>query len=278
MDDRLDPVPQIDVRLYGEVAPAIFQEIEEEITACYRSLRVPLPGEVRLSIFDTLARWREYTTRRREESGIITAGEEGFLATHEAWEDVPHLNVCLERLRAHAALIQQGALHQVVAHSVLHGRPDYYRFQIPRALIDASRARGIEIEVVQQVLYFVAIAIKGHEAVLLLAQHGFLDDQIALALHQLQKDEDDIVIWRMARWEPRARLLYLSAQIKPLLYMQPLLPYAPMLNEAARTALAHLPPEDIGRLEALVETLATECSGDTHQDVSMALVLVLSRL
>ncbi len=271
-------IPQITLELYGSIPEETVQAVRQEIESCYRALTVPLPEAVSLCLFDTLARWREYAARRREEAGVITAGEEGFLTTHEAWEGVPRLSVCLERLEAQPPLVQQGALHQVVAHSVLHGRPDFYRFSVPRSLIAESRARGVELEILQQILYFVAIAIKGMEAAALLAEHRFIQDQVALALYQLEAKEDDVVLWKMARWEPRARLLYLSAQLKPLLYLRPLLPYAPELAGAGRAMLSHLPPEEIERLESLVEELAARCSGDTHRDVSAGLALVLGRL
>jgi len=275
LGDRLVQIPIISVGVYGIIPEDIAEEIRGAVESCYRALPAPQPEAVNLFIFDTLVRWRNYATKRREETGVVTAGEEGFLATHEAWEGTPNLNVCLERLRAQPAPVQEGALHQVVAHSILHGRPDFYRFQVPRSLIAASEARGVELELLQQVLYFVAIAVKGYEAVSLLVQNGFIQDQIALAIHQLAVDEDDVVLWKMARWEPRARLLYLSAQIRPLLYLQPLLPYAPTLARTGRATLAHLPPEEIERLEALVRVMAAERSGDTQRDVSAALALVL---
>lgn len=271
-------IPRILLEVYGSIPGETVQAVRQEVEACYRVLTVPLPEAVSLCLFDTLTRWREYAARRREESGVITAGEEGFLTTHEAWEGVPRLSVCLERMQAQPALVQQGALHQVVAHSVLHGRPDFYRFTVPRSLIAESRARGVELEILQQILYFVAIAIKGMEAAALLAEHRFIQDQVALALYQLETKEDDVVLWKMARWEPRARLLYLSAQLKPLLYLRPLLPYAPELAVSGRAMLSHLPTEEIERLEDLVEELAARCSGDTHRDVSVGLALVLDRL
>jgi hypothetical protein len=272
-------MPTITVETYGDISVEDALTIRQEVVSCYQGLRaLPLPAAVNLGLFDTLAQWQTYATRCREEAGVITAGDEGFLATHDAWEGVPRLSVCLERLRAHPWLLQQGALHQVVAHSILHGRPDDYRFQVPKALIAATDAMGWEREVLLQVLYFVSIAIKGHEAVALLVEHGFVQDQIALAFYQLAKHEDDVALWKMARWEPRARLLYLASQLKPLLYLRPLLPYAPVLDGAGRIMLAHLPEEEAERLESLVAALAEVRSGDTHRDVSVGLVMVLNRL
>jgi len=266
------------VEFHGTIPEETAQAIEQEVESCYRVLAVPLPGAVALCLFDTMERWQAYAARQRAEAGVVTAGEEGFLATHDAWQGEPRLSVCLERLQAHPRLLQQGALHQVVAHSVLHGRPEYYRFTVPRSFIAMSESRGIEPEILQQVLYFVAIAVKGYEAASLLVQHGFIEDQLALALYQLEGHEDDIALWKMARWDPRARLLYLSAQLKPLLYMQPLLPHAPSLAESGRTMLAHMPPETVERLESVVDTMATQRRGDTHHDVVIGLGLVLECL
>jgi hypothetical protein len=276
LDDPVGQVPAISIELHGVIPDQVAQRIQREIESCYRVLTTTLPEAVTLSIFDTLEQWQSYAAQRRAEAGVPTAGEEGFLTTHEAWEGYPRLNVCLERLQAHPEVVQKGALQQVVAHSVLHGRPDYYRFPIPSRFIDYCEQKGVELEVLQQILYFVAIAVKGLEAASLLVEHGYVRGQTALALYQLQVDKDDITLWKMARWDPRARLLYLSAQLKPLLYLQPLLPHAPRLSEAGRTMLAHLPPEEIDRLDTLVEFLNTERSGDTHKDVAIGLGLVLN--
>ncbi len=278
MDGRLSPLPEISVELYGEIAADVAQAVRGEVESCFRALPGPLPAGVVLGLYDTLARWREYAARRREEAGVVTAGEEGFLATHDAWEGLPRLNVCLERLRAQPWLLQQGALHQVVAHSVLHGRPECYRFAVPRALIDTCESRGLELAVLQQLLYFVASAVKGHAAVSLLVQHGFVHDQVALARYQAEARADEVALWRMARWEPRARLLYLAAQLRPLLYLRPLLPHAPELEQAGRDLLAHLPVEVGERLHLLVGTLAAHASGDLHRDVGAGLQMVLSWL
>jgi hypothetical protein len=149
---------------------------------------------------------------------------------------------------------------------------------IPRDYVVLVQSRGIDIEVLQQVLYFVAIAIKSYEAVRLLVEHDFIQDQIALAHYQLTQGEDDVVLWKMARWDPRARLLYLSGQLKPLLYMQPLLPFAPDLIQAGREMLSHLPSEEVERLEALTRTLDEHHSESTHQNVTRALAHVLEEL
>lgn len=273
------PLPTIALEVYGDISVEEALAIRQEVMACYEVLRArPLPAAVNLGLFDTLDQWRAYAKRCREEAGVVTAGEEGFLATHDAWEGVPRLSVCLERLRGHPRLLQQGALRQVVAHSILHGRPDYYRFQVPKALLEATAALGWESQVLLQLLYFVSIAVKGREAAALLVEHGFVPDQIALAFYQLEKRPDDEELWQMARWEPRARVLYLAAQLRPLLYLHPLLAVAPALQSAGRIMLAHLPAEEVERLEGLVAALAENCTGDTHRDVSMGLIMVLNRL
>lgn len=278
MDGHVKAIPTILLEVHGTIPDDLAGAIRHQVEVCYEALPAPLPATVILGLFDTFPRWQQYAARRRQEAGVITAGEEGFLATHDAWEGIPRLNVCLERLLTQPWLVQEGALHQVVAHSILHGRPECYRFVVPHVLLAASAARGLEQDLLLQVLYFVAIAIKGHAAVSLLVENDFVPDQIALARYQLAPHEDDEAIWKMARWEPRARLLYLSAQLRPLLYLRPLLPFAPDLLLAGREMLAHLPPEEVQRLEMLVDTLDAHRSGDLHDDVSNGLGLVLSCL
>jgi hypothetical protein len=116
----------------------------------------------------------------------------------------------------------------------------------------------------------VATAVKGHAAVRLLVRQGSIAGQVALALHQLEATTDDIVAWQLAQAHPRARALYLMAQLRPLLSAQPLLVHAPSLAEAMRQLTAHLPATERERLQGLSRRIVAGLGDDTRADIQRA--------
>ena len=212
------------------------------------------------------------------ELGIASPLGEEFLALHDAWRGVPRITVCRERLAEVPHLVSLGAIRQQVAHSILHGSPEYYTFRFSRSLVEKSQERGLGSVALQQLLYYVAIAVKDYEVVRLLVKHGYVDCQAALAFHQLEASDDDRLAWRLARLSPVVRLICLASQLKLLLSIRPLVEkpaIAPALIQQAGAMLSFLPLEEQGKLWTLTQQIATALGDDTHQNIATALQLTL---
>jgi hypothetical protein len=226
-------------------------------------------------------RLRRFLAAEQAELGIASPLGEEFLALHDAWRGVPRITICRERLAEVSHLVGLGAIRQQVAHSILHGSAEYYAFRLSRNLVKKGQERGLAPVALQQLLYYVAIAVKDYEVVRLLVNHGYVDCQAALAFHLLEADDEDRLAWRLARVNPVARLICLASQLKPLLAIRPLVEkpaLAPALIQQTRAMLSFLPLEEQDKLWALTQQIASALGDDTHQNVATALQLALEML
>jgi len=264
---------RLDVVTFGTVSPELQDEVIGNVSGCYACLDVPLPSLVALRFFDTVKRQRAEQERESRTLGVIFDGGDPLPVGHSAWGDVPRITICVERLEPLPGLLRQGMVHVAAAHAVLHGSVDYYLFNIPAEIVARARQAGIGSTLLQQFLYYVATAVKGHAAVQLLVRHGFIAGQVALALHQLEVTADDLLAWQLAQADPRARALYLLAQLRPLLSAQPLLVHAPALAEAMHQLTAHLPAAERQRLVGVSTGIAAALSDDTRADIQRAFSL-----
>ena len=261
---------QLEVSIHGGVSPGCRNEVVSDVGNCYARMGVPLPPAVELRFFDTTRRLLGEQALEQRVLGVVSGGSDPLPVGHSAWGDMPCITICAELLESQPELLRRGMVHVAAAHAVLHGSADYYLFRIPVEIVRQAQAAGIDSALLQQFLYHVATAVKGHAAVRLLVGHGFIADQVALALHQLEVTPEDLLAWGLARTNPHARVLYLMAQLRPLLAAQPLLPHAPSLAELMRDLTAHLPSTDREKLLGLSVRIAAMLGDDTRSDIQRA--------
>lgn len=269
---------RLEISTYGSVSSEFQAEVAGIIKECYARLAVPVPPLVILRFFDTVARQLAAQERERRTLGVVSGSGDPLPVAHSAWGDTPRITVCVERLAPLPELLRQGMVHVAAAHAVLHGSSDYYLFKIPAKVVRQGQEVGVGSTLLQQLFYRVATAVKGHAAVQLLVRHHFIADQVALAMHQLQVTPDDLLAWRLAQADSRARALYLTAQLRPLLSAQPLLVHAPALAKAIHQLTAHLPSAERERLLGLSAHIVAALSGDTRADIQRAFALTWEKL
>ncbi len=273
--------PELQFAIHGDVPDSFQRELRQQLGECYRRLPTSDLEVVQVCLLDTVKRLRRFLAAEHAELGIAGPLGTEFLALHDAWHGGPRITICHERLAEVPHLVGLGALRQQVAHSVLHGSPEYYTFKLSRNLVDKGQERGLEPVALQQLLYYVAIAVKDYEVVRLLVTHGYVDCQAALAFHQLEASDEDRLAWQLARLNPVARLICLASQLKPLLSVRPLAgkpAVAPALIQQAGAMLSFLPSEEQDRLWALTRQIAAALGDDTHQNIATALQLTLEIL
>jgi len=257
---RLMTKPELQFTIHGDIPDSFRQELKQQLEECYE--RLPTSGleVVQVRLLDSVHRLRQFLAAEHAELGIASPLGTEFLALHDAWRGVPRITVCRERLAEAPHLVSLGAIRQQVAHSILHGSPEYYTFKLSRNLVEKAQERGLAPVALQQLLYYVAIAVKDYEVVRLLVTHGYVDCQAALAFHQLEPSEEDRLAWQLAQLNPVARLICLASQLKLLLSLRPLVTkpsIAPGLIQQARAMLSFLPLEEQDRLWALTQKIAT---------------------
>jgi len=274
--------PKLQCTIHGDVPNSFWQELKQQLVECYRRLPTSDLEVVQVCLLDTVHRLRQFSTAEHAELGIASPLGTEFLALHDAWRGVPRITVCRERLAEVPQLVGLGAIRQQVAHSILHGAPEYYVFTLSRDLVGKGQERGLAPAALQQLLYYVAIAVKDYEVVRLLVAHGYVDCQAALAFHQLEASDEDRLAWQLARLNPPVRLICLASQLKPLLSIRPLAAkpaIAPALIQQSRAMLSFLPLEEQDKLWALTQQVAAALEeDDTHQNMATALQLTLEVL
>ena len=273
--------PELQITIHGDVPNSFWQELKQQLEECYQGLPTSDLEVVQVRVLDTLNRLRQLLAAEHAELGIAGPLGEEFLALHDAWHGAPRITVCRERLADVPHLVVLGAIRQQVAHSILHGAPEYYVFTLSRDLVGKGQERGLAPAALRQLLYYVAIAVKDYEVVRLLVAHGYVDCQAALAFHQLEASDEDRLAWQLARLNPVVRLICLASQLKLMFSIRPLVAkpaVALALIQQARAMLSFLPLEEQDKLWALTQQMATALGDDTHQNIATALQLTLEIL
>lgn len=263
--------PDIEFFAHGSPSPAWESRVRRILEECYPRLGPPLPHRVELHLLETAARLEEFLAREKAALGIVTSGEESFVCTHDAWRGEPRLLVCLERLAQFTEEAAQGAIRHEAAHSVLHGHPRYYMFRIAQDCRAQANQLGMEMPLLQQLLFLVSVAVKDFEASRLLASRGYIVCQAALARWQFTVTDEDREAWAIAKHHRLARLVYFAAQLKPLLFIQPLLPYLERETQQMSEPLLSLMGEMGAGLVGLTKAICVRLADDTHRNVAVAL-------
>ncbi len=273
--------PELQFIIHGDVPDGFWQELTRQLGECYRRLLTSDLEVVQVCLLDTVKRLKQFLAAEHAELGIASPLGTEFLALHDAWRGVPRITICRERLAEVPHMVGLGAIRQQVAHSILHGSPEYYVFKLSRNLVEKGQERGLSPAALRQLLYYVAIAVKDYEVVNLLVAHGYLDCQAALAFHQLDATDEDRLAWQLARLNPVVRLICLSSQLKLMLSLRPLVEkpsIAPALIQQARAMLSFLPLEEQDKLWALTQRIGAAMGDDTHRNIATALQLTLEML
>ena len=273
--------PELRLTIHGDVPDSFWQELKQQLEECYGRLPTSDLEVVQVCLLDTVKRLRQFLAAEQAQLSIASPLGEEFLALHDAWHGVPRITICFGRLAGMPHLVGLGAIRQQVAHSILHGSMKYYVFKLSRDLVEKGQERRLAPVALQQLLYYVALAVKDYEVVRLLVTHGYVDCQAALAFHQLEASDEDRLAWRLAQLDPVAHLIYLASQLKLLLSIRPLVEkpaIAPALVRQARAMLSFLPLKEQDKLWALIQQIALDLGDDTHQNIAKALELALEIL
>ena len=159
---------QIDIRCSQNTDEKIAEQIRlwaEDIIANLAE-RAP-PDRLKILIYHRLDELQNFFRKEKEALGIFSEGEAEFIAIHEAWRGYPRIHICSERIKNLPETVVLGAVQHELAHAILHGRPEFYTFRFSRQLVSAGEALGLDIQLLQQFVYLLSIALKDGEAVII---------------------------------------------------------------------------------------------------------------
>ena len=275
-EKTMTKLPLLDFYCHGNITQDELEEIRSNLEECYPRLGRWLPERVEVKLFDTPARLAAFLESEKTELGITTLGDDAFICSHDAWRGTPRLLICTERLFTLPTMARLGALRHEAAHTVLHGALAYYVFRIPPDCLELAQAKSIDLTILQQVLYYCAIAVKDFEVTRLLLHQGYRECQVAFAGEQFLPSEEDKLAWLLARHHMQARLLFFTAQLKILFPGWPLEAAGLMpLQRYADSMLNYMEPEERNQLIDVATGIAKQLGEDTHNNVRLTLKQVL---
>lgn len=272
---------QLNVVTSGNVTWVAKREIENAFRDCYRRFKIRLPYRVDVHIVDTEANVQAILKEEKLRMRITTAGDEEYICYHDAWRGYPRIICCLERLAGLSRLARLGAMRHEAAHSALHGSIEYYIFKIPEECRHIAAVKGLDASVLDQVLYFLSVAVKDFEATKFLVQCNFIECQFAFALEWIRISEDDKAAWKLAQTNRRGKFVYLAGLLKPVLFAHPLLALPRskkvpleqqvLLARRVEELLEHLGTAEQNRFLQVANLMVEELTEDTHRNVDVAL-------
>lgn len=265
----------------GNIPWGFKRDIESVFRDCYRRFGTKIPYKVEIHVVDREPNMRALLKEDKLRLGITTSGDEEFICSHDAWRGYPRVICSLERLAKINRLARLGAIRHEAAHSALHGSLEYYIFRIPDDCRHTAAIKGLEPPVLDQALYYVSVAVKDFEVTRFLVQHDFIDCQFSFALDWLKSSDEDISAWKLAQTNRKAKFIYLTALLKPILFAHPLLAlprskkisleYQVQLARRVEELLEHLGSTEQNRLLQITNVIAEEATEDTHRNVDSAM-------
>lgn len=189
------------------------------------------PDRLKIFVYHGLYELQNFFRKEKEALGIVSEGEAEFIAIHEAWRGYPRIHICSERIKNLPETVVLGAVQHELAHAILHDRSEFYTFRFSRQLISASEALGFDIQLLQQYVYMLSIALKDGEVVSRLVEIGSQYGQIALLEHMLADTRSEHEVWQTIRHLPPQRKIAVASFLKILL---PVVILAAMKIDAGR--------------------------------------------
>jgi hypothetical protein len=273
---------EISVITSGNIPWSFKRDVENIFRDCYRKFGSSrLPYKVEIHLVDREANMRALLKEDRLRLGISAGGDDEFVCSHDAWRGYPRIICSLDRLTKLNKLGRLGAIRREAAHSVLHSSMEYYIFRIPDECRHTAAIKALAPPVLDQVLYHVSVAVKDFEATKLLVQHDFIDSQFAFALEWIKPSEEDKSTWKQVQTDREAKFTYLTALLRPMLFVHPLLALPRTKNislenqvQLARRVeemLEHLGSTEQNKLLQVTNIIAEQATEDTHKNVDIAI-------
>jgi hypothetical protein len=259
------------VSKYGKIDDEEIERITETMQECYSR---SVPHEVSLVdlyIFERSSSVEAFFAKERRKVGVASAPfDELFFAMHDAWQGIPRITLCLEKMEKLPRLVKIGGIRHEVGHSILHGNLSYYVLSFPTALLKIVDRFNLSFEYTTNLLYLISIAVKDYEVTRLLHEQGYVKDQIAYAKHLLTISEDDTLSWEISRGKPPAEALCLISCLKAAGCAAPLLvdkEFGEEVKQYLIESLSYLPADHSTLLLRMVEGGFPSLGTDTLDNI-----------
>lgn len=266
---------------FGRVDEGFLKEVLEVIEECYNRFKDLEPNLVDLYVFEKASTMEAFIAKEKENLKILTSPfEESFFATHDAWYGTPRITVCIEKIGSLPKNVVVGGLRHEIAHTILHGSPEYYLLILPKPLKKAGKILKITDKTVNDILYLISIAVKDYEVTRLLYNGGYVKDQVAYCKHYLKPTFEEESIWEIAKAKSLTKFVFLTSILKNICCAAPLLKdknYRLEIKKEMDKSLSYLPEKLALKVFEVVEE--TEKFGsDTQKNIEFFSQVVVEKL
>ncbi|WP_455278219.1 hypothetical protein [[Eubacterium] cellulosolvens] len=270
---------QIIIQNFGKIPQEEKLEIQSTMEEFYQRLKFHDLEIVDLIIFENSSLMQAYSRLQQDSIGVYSTGSEtGFIASHEAWTGIPRILVCFERLKKLEPIMKQAILRHEAAHSVLHGSPEYYIFQIPRSLSKAAEIFNLTRELLIEILYLVSIAVKDYEVTKLLTSYDYVEDQMAYSSYFIKPRKDDLQAWKMSEGNFKKESLCLLSRLKDLTCFIAAHANQKIDYSIIEKHLDYFPRIKSATLYSIAQALTKMDNHDTFTKVELVTDLIVKRL
>ena len=275
-------MPLLHVERHGQVLEKEAHDILSFFEECYGRLRPEGLDLVEIALFENDRQWRSHMTAERRRAGVVSADfDDAFIATHDAWTGIPRISISLERQKALARLVWEGALRHEVGHSILHGSLEYYVFPMPKVLLKVADEFPTLTSHLTDILYLLTLAVKDMEVTKLLVSNGYVEDQAAYARFVMKPTEQDQHAWGLSSIAAEARVLCLVGRLKDIAAATVLASRpedAPVGLEEIEESIGYFPQETRTLLLDTMTNILNDLGKDTFANIQSAATITATRL
>jgi hypothetical protein len=213
----------IETVLMGKVEESFLQEVQKWGGAVIEKTDPGMaPDHISVYLWETEKDFQEFDLREKAEVGVVTGDESNFLATHEAWRGYPRIHLSLEKIRGFPEEIIQGVVQHEIGHALLHGRLEFYQFLFSEHLQETAQSRGLDLPLLQQLVYLLSVALKDEEVIKRLNEWGLGLCQNRLLEYLIEDTGEEQQAWEQIKHLPALRKIAWAIFLKTLLPIETL--------------------------------------------------------
>jgi hypothetical protein len=273
---------ELDVVIRGHVSGGGKNEVVNTLKDSYRQFRSILPYKVEVLITDSEAIMRDYLRQERFKSGVIEEEYSDGVCLYDSLKGYPRITISLEHLMEFSKQARPGVIRHQAAHSVLHGSMEFRIFRIPDDCLQIAAIKGIEVNVLEQVLKKLSAAVKDCEASKFLVNQNFINCQVAFVLEWIQTLQQAVAPSKQPKFDRQSKFVYQITLLKPILLAHPLISVPKSKKIALEKQIIlgskleeligiSLSPQEQNKLIQISNQIAEGLTEDTHRNVDFAL-------
>jgi hypothetical protein len=278
---------ELDIVVRGYVTAGGRNEIVNTLKDCYQQFRHQLPYKIEVLITDSEPMMHDYMRQEKFKTGIIDDNLSDTICLYDTWKGFPRIAVSLENLRQYSKQGKPGLLRHQAAHSVLHGSLEYRIFRIPDDCRQIALIKGIEIDILEQAIQKLSVAVKDYETSRFLVDHNFINCQVAFVLEWIQSQQEMTTPAKQPKLDRQAKFIYQIGLLKPILLAHPLISVPKSKKIALEKQIrlgskledilgVSLSSNEQNKLIQVSNLIAEGLTTDTHQNVDFALHQAIS--